>query len=139
MASRKLSIIQKKTIFIIGMGLLFLATVLSVYILDLYTNSDNDVSNIFIDFLAIYIGICIGSIIQNTSRNKKTISIFLGAVFILLIGWFFDYSVYDATSSLLGYFISYWLANMFSKVDIFGLYSTKKKEDDNLDEKRDRR
>ena len=139
MASRKLSIIQKKTIFIIGMGLLFLATVLSVYILDLYTNSDNDVSNIFIDFLAIYIGICIGFIIQNTSRNKKIISIFLGAVFILLTGWFFDHSVYDATSSLLGYFISYWLANMFSKVDVFGLYSTKKKEDDNLDEKRDRR
>jgi hypothetical protein len=131
MLCRKLSITQKKIIFIIGMGLLFLVTAFSVYILDLYTNSDIEAGDIFVDFLAIYIGICIGSIIQNIHRNKKIISMFFGAGFILLTGWFLNHSVFDATESLCGYFISYWIASMFSKLDPFGLYSDNQNGNDN--------
>lgn len=131
MLCRKLSITQKKIIFIIGMGLLFLVTAFSVYILDLYTNSNIEAGDIFVDFLAIYIGICIGSIIQNMHRNKKIICIFLGASFILLTGWFLNYSAFVAAEPLLGYFISYWIASMFSKLDPFGLYSGNKNGNDN--------
>ena len=134
MTKRKQSILQKKIIFIIGMGLLFLIIALGMYI-DPFSEGRYS----YLDLLAVYIGLCTGFVIHDLSRNLRIISISVGMVFILLTGWFITCSIFDTVELLLGYLISYWLANMFSKVDIFGLYSTKKKEDDNLDEKRDGR